>query len=102
MTFKTLTIITLTSIASLLPMSALAASQSDVQTCREAITAQSNIDMSAYRLRFKNEKGFRNRTLSFKALSTKGASGFTFECHINRGVTPFVKLDQTVQFAKMK
>lgn len=102
MTFKTAAIITLTTIAGLMPVSALAASQSDVQTCREAITAQSNIDMSAYRLRFENETGKRNRTLSFKALSSKGAPSFTFECHINRAAPAFVKLDQNVQFAKLK
>lgn len=100
MTFKSLSFITLAAAAFLSAAPASAATQSDITTCRAAITAQSNINMEDYRLRFKKEKGNRNRTISLQAISTNGAPGFTFDCYINRGQVPTVKLDQAIKLAK--
>lgn len=102
MTFKSLSILTFMTATLVAAIPASAASQSDVTTCRAAITSQSNVDMNQYRLRFMHETGVRNRTLYMKALSTSGAPSFTFECYINRDQTPTVKLSEKTRFAKMK
>jgi len=63
---------------------AFASTQDDVQSCRVAISSQSNIDMSAYRLRFESRKGIRVRTLHLKATPKKSGKSFRFSCHMKR------------------
>lgn len=63
---------------------ATAGTQSDIQTCRDAITAQGTYDISAHRLKFISKKDGRVRRLTLKAVPNKGGESFMVTCRINR------------------
>jgi len=63
---------------------ALAGTQSDIQTCRTAITEQGTFDISEHRLRFVSKKGNRTRTIKLKAIPIKDGERFTVTCKIDR------------------
>ena len=68
----TATFLTLATSALFISAPASAGIQDDVQSCRAAMTSQSNIDMNTYRLRFEKKKGYRTRTIQLKAIPTNG------------------------------
>jgi len=96
----TLFVLTTTTLCINAPASA--GTQADVQSCRAAMTSHSNIDMSAYRLRFERKKGYRKQTLYLKAIPKKGGESFRFTCHFNRrSVVALNGVQDTIKFAKL-
>lgn len=84
---------------------AVAASQNDVKQCRTAMTTQSNINMTDYRLRFVSETGHRTRVMTLKAIPFKaarknGTSAFDFTCTLSRNSVIAVNRIGSTQFAK--
>ncbi len=82
---KTLTIIGLAGTILMAP-AALAATQGDVVACRAAMTTQSPDVLEGFRLRFKKERGFQNRVISFEAIPNKPSAGprFNVTCYLNQ------------------
>tara|TARA_R110002020_G_scaffold105570_9_gene246160 strand:+ start:2252 stop:2707 length:456 start_codon:yes stop_codon:yes gene_type:complete len=63
---------------------AFAASNGDVEKCRAALTEQSEMDMSNYRLSYDREEGNRTKTIYFTAVSTDGGEDLNVTCTIKR------------------
>jgi len=61
-----------------------ATSNNDVEKCRTALTEQSEMDMSAYRLSYDREEGNRTKTIYFTAVSTNGGENLNVTCTIKR------------------
>ena len=61
-----------------------AASNGDVEKCRAALTEQSEMDMSNYRLSYDREEGNRTKTIYFTAVSTDGGKDLNVTCTIKR------------------
>jgi len=78
------TALALAGAATLFAAPAHAVTKKDVQKCRDAATQETSIDMSDYRLRFVNEKGNRNRVITFKAIPHNSGESFEFTCNIKR------------------
>ena len=88
--------------ASLIALPASASTQDDVQACRAAFTAQSNIDMSDYRLRFVRQDGITSskaRTLYIRAIGKNGQSSFRFSCQLNKTKVVALRQGGTTLFA---
>ncbi len=88
--------------ASLVALPASATTQDDVQTCRAAFTAQSNINMSDYRLRFVRQDGVtssKSRTIYIRAIGTNGKFSFQFSCQLNKTKVIALRQDGTSLFA---
>ena len=100
MTRTALTTIAAIAITAAAGTPAFAASQSDVELCRSAMVAQSNINMDDYRLRFEGQKNFRARTIFLKAISKSGGQSFEFECYIKRNQVTALKFDNILLAAK--
>lgn len=99
MTYKSLSLLAALATLTFAAPSAFAGAQDDVQRCRVAMTSQSNIDMSEYRLRFERSKGHRVRTVYLKAIPKKGGKAFRFECYLNRSTVTALKTDTDVLYA---
>ena len=63
---------------------AYATSNGDVEKCREALTEQSEKDMSKYRLSYDREEGNRTKTIYFTAVSIDGDEDLSVTCTIKR------------------
>ncbi len=84
MTFKSAAILALTSSLMVISAPAMAGTQSDIQTCREAVSAQGKMDISDHRLKFISKKGNKTRSLKLRAIPKKGGESFVFTCQLNR------------------
>lgn len=102
MTYKTLAIIALTTASLLGAVPAIAGTQDDVKTCRAAFSAQTNIDMSDYRLRFKRQDGVsssRARTLYLKAIGMNGKTSFEFSCSLDKNTVVAINEQTIIRYA---
>lgn len=89
--------------AMITPLSASAANQSDVQTCRQVMTEQTNIDMSKYRLRLEKQKGYANMVLHMRAIPNKWGSelsSFRFTCSFAKNDVVAIRQDGRTLYAK--
>lgn len=63
---------------------ASATSNGDVEKCRAALSEQSDMDMSTYRLSYDREEGNRTKTIYFTAVSLDGGENLNVTCTIKR------------------
>lgn len=63
---------------------AMATSNGDVKKCRTAMTAQGDLNMEEYRLRFERQEGQRTKTLHFKAIPHNGGETKNVTCTLKR------------------
>lgn len=84
MSFKIAARLALISSLIVISAPAMAGTQADIQTCRETISAQGKLDISAHRLKFLSKKGNRTRTLKLKAVAKNGGESFILTCQLNR------------------
>jgi len=84
---------------------AFAATQNDVAACRAAVTEKAPNLLDGYRLRFKSEKGYKNRVMSFEAIPNKPSAGerFKLTCKLNQKKTVLAVLtNKNIQYALNK
>jgi hypothetical protein len=81
--FKT-ALISAIAASTLIATPAMATSNKDVQKCRTALTAQGDLNMSDYRLRFERQDGQRTKTLHFKAIPHDGGEVVDVTCTLKR------------------
>lgn len=101
---KTLTTLLIASFT-LAATPAFAASQTDVSACRAATVKQSPGLLDGYRLRFKKEKGYQNRVISFEAIPNKASAGerFKLTCRLNHKRTVLaVNTNKEIKYAQKK
>jgi len=82
-----------------------AASQSDVTACRAAIIEKTPNLLEGYRLRFKDENGYKNRVMSFEAIPNKPSAGerFKLTCKLNqKNIVLAVNTIKKIQYALNK
>lgn len=78
------TLISAIAASALIATPAMATSNKDVQKCRTALTAQGDLDMADYRLRFEHQEGQRTKTLHFKAIPHDGGEAVDVTCTLKR------------------
>ncbi len=80
-----------------------AVTQSDVKECRTVLSAQTDINMDNYRLRFEKEQGVRKRVLTFTVIphsKKRGETRFEVSCAFNSKEVVAIYQDQTTLYAK--
>lgn len=103
MTYKSIIAACAVSAACLMAVPAHAVTQKDVSACRAAAESKSYINLDGHRLRFKSEKGGKNRTLEFEAIPNSGnktANRFKLSCTLERKIVIALKTDSQVKYAK--
>jgi len=101
---KTISAVTITALT-FISAPAFAASQDDVAACRAAFTTMAPSTLDGYRLRFKSEKGYKNRVVSFEAIPNKPSTGerFKLTCRLNQKKTVLaVNTNKEIQYALNK